>query len=670
MQDARDTLVWNSARWARGRRGAIASVCGLAFGLAASAVLAQPEAPPIDLLDDEPEEAPAGLPDPADAPPPPELESAATNVEGAAYAYDTLRVEYATRHPELPLVGSFLDLRVPVRLEVETFVASGSPSMTLGELLAIRGSSISAAGINAVADVIVRELNSRGIVGVLVAPDTESIDPVTGEDRREPGEDLVLRVWVGLVSELRTVASGDRLDDDAETVNHPKHRRIISLSPARPWDGRPGPRRDLLRREVIENYVYRLNRQTGRRVDVAVAAVTEPGSPPDAVALDYLVRESRPWTAYAQVSNTGTEQTDEWRQRVGFVHRQLTGRDDVFTFDAVTASFNRTFGGLVSYDAPLPGTTLARIKGFGTFNEYVASDIGLPGQDLEGTTSTYGGELVVTAYQNRSLFVDPFIGVTGKQYEVINDLAATESDVSLVIGTVGVRVEDRRPTRSLFAEAAIDWTFDGGEVNDLPGLGRLGVDDEWVRLRWNTSASAFLEPLLAPDSWADPNSSLATLGHEVLVAFRGQAAFDSRLIPQEQAVVGGAYSVRGYPESATAGDTVFIATAEYRVHVPALLGRTSGTPSGGFRWRPDRPYGSVDWDLVLAGFVDYGQTINTDPEAGEFDETLIGAGFGAGIDIRRNLSVRADWGFALEDLDSGRASSGDSEVHFVATLAY
>ncbi|MEL7483372.1 MAG: ShlB/FhaC/HecB family hemolysin secretion/activation protein [Planctomycetota bacterium] len=406
-------------------------------------------------------------------------------------------------------------------------------------------------------------------------------------------------------------------------------------------------------------------------MDIAVAAASQQGAAPDAVALDYLVRESRPWTAYAQVSNTGTDATNEWRQRIGFVHRQLTGRDDTFTFDAVTASFEDTWGGLVSYEAPLPGTTLAKLKAFGTFNEYVASDIGLPGQDLEGTTGTYGGEFIVTAYQNRSLFVEPFFGLVGKQYEVINDLAGTESDVSLFLGTAGVRVEDRRPTRSLFGELAVDWTFDGGDANDLPGLGRLRVEDNWARLRWNTSASFFLEPLLFNDSWSDPTSSLATLGHEVVVSFRGQSAFDSRLIPQEQGVVGGAYSVRGYPESVVAGDTVFIASAEYRAHLPAILGMAEAGSSGeSFRWRRDRPYGQADWDLVLAGFVDLGQTIANDPEANEFDETLVGAGFGVGLDIKRNVSVRADWGFALSDLDSGRASSGDSEIHFVATIAY
>ena len=667
MQEARGSV----ARFGLMRCAMLVAAAGLATGHAAAG-LTQPEAPPIDLLEDEPDAAPEGLPDPVDDDLP-TLETTPSNTPAAAYPFDRLRLEYATRHPELPLIESMRAIRVPVTIQRETLVQVAGPGLTLGEVLEVRDLGIAPDAINAVADAVVRELNRRGIVGVLVAPDPRGIDPATGQDLREatPGGDLVLLIWVGVVEELRTVGSGDRLRDGADPVNHPSHRRIVNLSPAKPWDGRPGPREDLLRREVLENYVYRLNRHPGRRVDIAVAAASAPGAAPDAVALDYLVRESKPWTAYAQISNTGTDATNEWRQRLGFVHRQLTGRDDIFTFDAVTASFEDTWGGLVSYEAPLPGTTLARIKGFGTFNEYVASDIGLPGQDLEGTTGTYGGEFIVTAYQNRSLFVEPFFGMTGKQYEVINDLAGTESDVSLLLGTAGVRIEDRRPTRSLFAEAALDWTFDGGDTNDLPGLGRLRVEDDWLRLRWNTSASFFLEPLLFNDSWSNPDSAFATLGHEVVLAFRGQSAFDSRLIPQEQGVVGGAYSVRGYPESVTAGDTVFVASAEYRAHLPAILGMAeSGSSGEGFRWRRDRPYGVADWDLVLAGFVDLGQTINNDAEASEFDETLVGAGVGIGVDIRRNLSVRADWGFALSDLDSDRAASGDSEVHFVATIAY
>ena len=617
----------------------------------AGAAFAQ-DAPPIDL---------------------PDLDAAPSGMVATGYPFDRLRIEFATRHPELPLIESMQGLVLPLDTSGTAIDVSGSASITLAQLLEIQNGSITTAALNAVAGAVVAQLNDRGIVGVLVAPDPSQIEPSTGEDLRREGGDLVLRIWVGLVSELRSVGTGTRFDE-SPVINHPAHARILTLSPAQPWDGAAGPREDLIRREVIENYVYRLNRHPSRRVDIAVAPASDPSAGPDATALDYLVRESRPWTAFLQMSNTGTDQTNEYRQRLGFAHHQLTGRDDTLRLDFVTASFDDTYAGIASYDAPLPATTLARVRVFGTYSDYTASDIGLPGQDLSGTTVTFGGELIGTVFQRRSLFVDVFGGLTNKSYEVTNDLAATNGDTDLLLGTAGVRFEDRRPVRSVGAEVALDWTFDGGDTRELPALGRLRVDDSWARLRWDASASIYLEPLLWPSAWNDTKTSgSSTLGHELVVAFRGQSALDARLIPQEQGVVGGFYTVRGYPESATAGDTTFIATGEYRLHVPAILGISSepgsffGQP---FRWRRDRAFGSADWDLVLAGFVDYGQTINNDAEATEFDETLIGAGVGVGLDIRRNLRVRADWGFALSDLDDGSASSGDSEIHFVATLAY
>lgn len=612
--------------------------------------------------------APAG---PADGPP-----NAAAQTP-MSFDFRSLRLEYSTPHPEFPLIESMHDLSLPVTITQDGLISvSADDTNRLGDLLTLEEHSITAGALNELASAIVAELNRRGLVGVLVAPDPDQIDPATGRDLR-PGRgagrsDLTVRIWIGLVRELRSVASGGRFPEGGTNLD--AHRRILNLSPAKPWDGTSKRRQDLIRREVLENYVYRLNRQPNRRVDIAVAAASQPGSAPDATSLEYLVRESRPWTAYAQVSNTGTEQTNEWRQRFGFVHNQATGRDDTLQLDFVTSSFEDTFAGIGSYEAPLPGTTMARARVFGSFSDYTASDIGLPGLDLSGTTVEYGGELILTAYQRRSLFVDVFGGLVGKSFEVTNDLAATEGDTTLFLATAGVRIEDRQPARSFTGEVAFDWTIDGGSSNELPALGRLDVDEFWTRLRWDTQASFYLEPLLWPRAWRDtstPGSS--TLAHEVALSFRGQSVFDARVIPQEQSVVGGLYSVRGYPESATAGDITYILSAEYRLHIPALLGISEqpGTLFGEpFRWRRDRAYGSADWDLVLAGFIDYGESVINDQEPGEFQESLVGVGFGIGLDIKRNVRIRADWGFALNDLDGGDTEAGDNEVHFVATIAY
>ena len=47
--------------------------------------------------------------------------------------------------------------------------------------------------------------------------------------------------------------------------------------------------------------------------------------------------------------------------------------------------------------------------------------------------------------------------------------------------------------------------------------------------------------------------------------------FGNRLIPQAQMVLGGFYSVRGYEQSLMAADSVALARAEYRYHLPMAL---------------------------------------------------------------------------------------------------
>lgn len=606
-----------------------------------------------------------------------ELNEGATDVPGSlieAYAFTALRLEYDRVHPELPLLESLNGLRVQLDTTGPAIdVAPGGTGVTIGQVLSLRNRQISISAINEICRVVVEELNRRGIVGVLVAPDPFQIEPATGADIRVEEGDLRLKIWVGVVSDLRTVGMGGRFGDE-QAVNHRSHRRIAALSPARPWtDGDKGPRRDLIRKDVLDSYVHRLNRHPTRRVDLAVSAATDEGQEPNSVALDYLIHESKPWLAYAQISNTGTDSTNEWRERLGFVHNQLTGRDDVFRADFVTSSFEDSYAAIASYEAPLIGTDLIRAKIFGSWSDYTARDIALPGQDLSGTTTAFGGELITNVYQKKSYFVDAFAGVRSEAIEVENDAAGTEGDTDFLIGTIGLRTEQRIPTRSIYSEVALDFTLDGGEETEIPGLGRLRAEDSWTLLRWDTGTSFYLEPLFAPGGWKQEDGFGSTLANEIALGFRGQYSFGDRLIPQQQQVVGGLYSVRGYEQSAVAGDATFVVSAEYRVHLPQLLGISSESGSlfgEPFRFRPDRAYGTADWDLILAGFFDYGQTMVEDADTTEFDEELMGAGVGIGFEFRRNLRVRADWGFALKDLDNGRTESGDSELHVVATLAF
>ncbi|MCH7572841.1 MAG: hypothetical protein IH891_08000 [Planctomycetes bacterium] len=144
-------------------------------------------------------------------------------------------------------------------------------------------------------------------------------------------------------------------------------------------------------------------------------------------------------------------------------------------------------------------------------------------------------------------------------------------------------------------------------------------------------------------------------------------------MPQAEAVAGGLYTVRGYPESAVAGDDIIIARFEYRYHVPRAFDidpepeELFGEP---FRSAPQYVYGRPDWDLILKGFFDVARVSLNDRLSFEKNETLIGVGVGAEFIFKRNFNVRLDWGFALEDVTTASVNSGSNRLHVLATILF
>ncbi|MCB1281787.1 MAG: hypothetical protein KDB18_09720, partial [Salinibacterium sp.] len=223
----------------------------------------------------------------------------------------------------------------------------------------------------------------------------------------------------------------------------------------------------------------------------------------------------------------------------------------------------------------------------------------------------------------------------------------------------------------------------GGKSPGLERLGRLAPTEDWSVFRYAVNGSFFLEPLLLGSDWEDPTTwKSSTLAHEIALSVRGQYALDKCLVPNEQQVVGGLYSVRGYPESVVAGDNVVIGSAEYRWHVPRSFRPYSVPDAAGelrepgtffgepFYAAPRTVYGRPDWDLVLKAFMDVGRSENVDRQAFEKDEDLWGAGVGMDFLFYRNMSVRVDWAVALDEVDNQNVKSGSNRFHLVFTLLF
>jgi hemolysin activation/secretion protein len=608
----------------------------------------------------------------AETPAPAPMLVAVEESDGQLYAVSQVIVEYAETHPAHPDLLEVMTNAAVYLAETEKGYVAATPEepgkvVRLADIPLLSKPYLYGSAIQSISRAIVSDYSRRGYIGINVAPHPEDIDNTATDVRAEGITALRMLVRIGIVTEVRTVAAGDRVEQE-ERINNPLHERIMERSPVRPGDAGDPDRPDLLRKKDLDNYISWLNRHPTRRVDVSVSPATQPGG----VALDYLITEAKPWMVYAQVSNTGTDQTDEWRERFGFAHHQLTNNDDTLTVDYITASFDSAHSVLASYEAPLFDAERLRWMVQANWSQYTASDVGFALERFEGEEWGVEGNLIYNIYQRGEFFIDAIAGLRWQADEVDSVIIDVQGEADFLLPHAGFQMERYTETSSTFGLVDFEINLQGNSQEDLDALGRLFADDEFWRMRYDVTHSFFLEPILNSEAWLDASTpETSTLAHEIAVSLKGQYT-TSRNPPQFERTVGGLYSVRGYEESVTAGDTVLIASLEYRFHIPRILplnpdpGTLFGQP---FRWAPQQVYGRPDWDFIVRAFFDYGKVWNNDRLNVETDFDLMSVGVGAELLIKRNFNVRVDWGYVLEELEN-RVKDGDSRFHIVATFLY
>jgi len=649
--------------------GWVVVVLGLTWAYAGMAVAQDPVLPPEDSQIKQSNQAPV------------KVEPVPLETDGPRYQVTKLDLVYEHDHADLPSLIQLGQVGMNLVLTETGYVAAreglSAHYITISDIDKQMGQLpqywFYASAVRSMAEAIVLHLNQRGLIGVFVGPDPDQIED--GEDERS-SDDTSLRLVVRtvIVTESRTLASGERVAA-AQRINHPVHRRIVARSPVQPQVYADSDATSLLRRDLLDEYLFRLNRLPGRRVDVAVSRSEEPGG----VVLDYLVSENRPFLAYFQVSNTGTAQTDEWRERFGISISQFTDNDDTFSLDYVTSGFDESHSLVASYTAPVGESDKFRWRVFGSWGEYTATDVGAAEDQFLGDNWSYGGELIANVFQHREFFLDVILGVRQEQIFVDNQVTNQTARDDFFYGYFGFNLERIIEISSTLASITVERNYPGisnTEQSTIDDFGRVDPVKQWTLMKWNLTHSFYLEPLVNRKAWADVNTpDTSTLAHEVAMSFRGQHSFGARLIPQAQQVAGGLHSVRGYEESAVAADTVLLASIEYRYHLPRtfkLQPNPSKTPLFGkpFRFAPQQVYGRPDWDLILKAFLDAGFVTIADRVVGggEDNERLIGAGVGIELQIERNINVQVDFGFALEE--AGDVEDGSGQVHIAATILY
>ncbi len=629
-----------------------------------------------------------------------------------SYLVSSLELEYAEEHPDQPSLAGLLP--VVVRLRETKFGWAAPRSDQPGQALEIGLPSgdpirLEASGLARVMRSVVAALLEEGLYGVDVRPSPRDIDLETERDLR-PSDRTALAVIinVGRIKQIRTIAAGGRILSDWK-INNEAHTEILEGSPLQPTGTVGADTTDLLDRRKLEDYLYRLNRHSGRRVEAALSPAEEPGG----IVLDFRVLEAKPWYVYAQGSNTGTQRTTDWQSRVGVSHRQLTGRDDVFSFEYLNAGGDGVNNVRLQYQAPFFGPKrpgwMNRRKGDPSFFDWIPRDkipwwgvdrlrwevdfswgksradrAGLANEVVTSKQFQYGGRFIYEVFQYRDFFIDFSAGARIRDVRVRNQAAGSETDDAIFfIPNFGIHAERINQLSTLNLNVAVRGSSSSVDESDLDSLGRDETDDRYAIIDFDLGYSAFLEPLFFPKSWRDPSTELtSTLAHELAIGVRGQYAFDYRLIPQVSYPIGGLHSVRGYDQSSAVGDTVVIASLEYRFHIPRSLPVVREPLSipllGDFRAAPQQVYGRPDWDLTFSAFVDFGRSIRNagsgiGASVNEYDQTLVSAGVGAELQIKSNFTASLDWATALKSTNgriSNPSEAGDSKIHVLFSILY
>jgi hemolysin activation/secretion protein len=616
-----------------------------------------------------------------------EVDNPIKPADDATYVVSRFLVAYAPRdvppHPDLPPLQELLETPILLGKRGDLYVGPGEGALTQVKLGEFQGPSrFSSNALVSISTSLAGMVLKHEFAGVWATPAIDDI-AANGRDDRQGRQELRLNIYVAEAKQVRTVAKGRRIRADLAITNA-AHERILANSPIQ---GATNERRgSLINKRRLDAYIGRLNRFPSRTVESALSSTEEPG----AVVLDYLVSEDKPWLAYTQVANTGTEATGEWRERFGFIHQQLTSRDDILSLDYITSNFDRSHAFFGSYEIPLVFPDYLKARTYGSYGNFRADQLGVPFGNLNGTVGVAGFEGIWSPIGlpgfsvGRMVFAPTYLDFTAggkwKGIEVDNEVYGTKAETDLALPYVGVSFSSLSQRTKLAGGVQLEGNLAGlADTEASDALGRTDTDREWAVVKWGGGFSFFLEPLIAPKS--------TQLAHELAFSVRGQYTLDNRrLIPEEEELIGGFYSVRGYPEAFDAGDTMYVATAEYRCYLGRIIKPTRemnvavgskvsshsqfGNP---FRFRPKETYGRPDWDLILRVFADGGQLFHNRPVPTETDRSVASTGVGLELQIKRNLNLRVDYGFVLrsetENLDDP-IDSGDSRVHFSGTLAW
>ena len=400
---------------------------------------------------------------------------------------------------------------------------------------------------------------------------------------------------------------------------------------------RPG---QILRYDRLEQDLLRLNTHPDREV----RAILQPGEIPETSDLVLRVKETFPVHLGYSFDNYGTRLTGRLRHSIAMSHTNLLGLEDILQSRFVITDGGHFTGVATDYLLPLTSSTDL------TFNyTFVDTRLGKEFNDLKirGKAHTFSPTLIRRIIDSDHLEGSAFVGFDFKEIETTEDRRPNSRD-NLRILRLGPQFSERDKSGRTFFTSEFAFAFSG----------ILGASDKVDRNSSRREAGGqFFRSVLE-------FGRLQRLPGEMFLLQRIAAHLTPNKLPaSEQMRVGGAETVRGYPEGEFLGERGINISTELRF--PCYF-----IPKDR---RYPRTEDSIRDSLQWLGFFDLARVETKGaPELQASNRTLASVGMGLRFNLTRkllgrNVSARLDWGWPIGDRSTTKKRA--PRLHFSLSVS-
>ncbi len=405
----------------------------------------------------------------------------------------------------------------------------------------------------------------------------------------------------------------------------------------RQLSAKPG---ELLLYSRLEKDLLRLNTHPDREI----RATLIPGELPETTDLVLDVKESFPAHIGYSFDNYGTKLTGELRHGMTFNHSNLLGLDDILQSRFLITDGGHFVGVSADYLLPLTAST-------DLVFDYAFVDTRLGGdfKDLKirGEANIYSVSLLQRLIDHEHLEGSVFAGFDFKEIKTTEDNRPNTRD-NLRILRLGPQLAERDPWGRTYLTNEFDFGFDtilgASDKRDIHSS-RQGAGGQFFR-----SVLEFGRLERLPFGW--------------FFLFRTTAHLTPNKLPfSEQLRVGGAETVRGYPEGEFLGERGINSSAEIRFP-PFFI------PKG---WKFPRSQNQVRDAIQFLGFFDVARVETKGaPQSQDSNRPLAGTGGGIRFNLNRkifgrNIPAKVDWGYPIGD---GPNTGRRTRLHFSLSVNF